>query len=291
MALTKKFSTWLTTRYQLVIRNEDDLAEKRTFRFNYAKLIVLGVALFSALSACSVMLSKTLLAAWLNPAYMAQENQRKLTHLATTLEALESQNKEQQQFIGLLQQIIAGKEVKHSMLAPAEANAPTPVQQDSAQAETTLQLEDDAALQDEGDVSSALPPTSAHQPAGSLQDLYLFAPVNGIITTPFKQKTAHYGVDIVAKAQEPIKCVADGVVVLAEYTLATGWVIIVQHHKNLVSIYKHNASLFKKVGSFVGAGDIIAIMGNSGELSSGPHLHFELWYEGNPVDPEHFIAF
>ncbi|MEL6359330.1 MAG: M23 family metallopeptidase, partial [Bacteroidota bacterium] len=124
-----------------------------------------------------------------------------------------------------------------------------------------------------------------------LQALFFFPPVNGIITTPFKRNMGHYGVDIVTKARQPIKCVADGVVIFSSWTVEAGWVIMVQHSSNLVSIYKHNASLSKKVGSFVKSGDVIAIVGNSGELSTGPHLHFELWYEGNPINPAYFIAF
>jgi murein DD-endopeptidase MepM/ murein hydrolase activator NlpD len=78
---------------------------------------------------------------------------------------------------------------------------------------------------------------------------------------------------------------------MAEWTLETGYVILIQHSDNIISVYKHNAKLLKKQGSKVKAGDAIAIMGNSGELTYGPHLHFELWFKGVPVDPEQFIVF
>ena len=83
----------------------------------------------------------------------------------------------------------------------------------------------------------------------------------------------------------------DGMVIFAEWSAQTGNVIIIQHSNNLVSIYKHNSVLFKKIGTFVSRGDVIALVGNSGELSTGPHLHFELWADGSPVDPEDFISF
>ncbi|MEL6539328.1 MAG: M23 family metallopeptidase [Bacteroidota bacterium] len=286
--MKKTFCDWLTVRYQLVVRNEDNLAEEATFCFSYAKLIVLTTFLFTALVACSVTLSNTILAYWLNPAYIERENQNKVAKLAVALEELETQNKEQEQFISLLQSIIAGKEVDREALSAATASTMSSA---SSQSASTSPGTEDAARSKQETSTAPVPATAYQQKDSELQEVFLFSPINGIITTPFKKKAGHYGVDIVAKEQAPIKCVADGIVVLAEYTLETGWVIIVQHCRNLVSVYKHNASVFKKVGSFVKAGEVIAIMGNSGTLSSGPHLHFELWHGGKAIDPEDFIAF
>lgn len=127
--------------------------------------------------------------------------------------------------------------------------------------------------------------------AQDLQDIYFFTPISGIITSRFDLSEEHYGVDIVAKTDEPVKCIADGSVIMADWTQSSGNIIAVQHRGNLISVYKHNAALLKKVGSFVSAGEIIAIIGNTGELTTGPHLHFELWYNGNPVNPEDFVSF
>ena len=88
-----------------------------------------------------------------------------------------------------------------------------------------------------------------------------------------------------------IKCIADGTVIFSSWTQDSGYVIVVQHRGNLLSTYKHNAQLLKKVGTFVNGGEIIAIVGNSGELTNGPHLHFELWYNGNSLNPEEFVTF
>lgn len=96
---------------------------------------------------------------------------------------------------------------------------------------------------------------------------------------------------MVAKANEPIKAAADGTVILASWTEDTGNVIIIQHQADIVTVYKHNSVLLKKQGDFVKAGDVIAIIGNTGRLSTGPHLHFELWYKGNAINPEKFISF
>jgi len=128
---------------------------------------------------------------------------------------------------------------------------------------------------------------------GSLdvENVLFFSPIKGVITNSFDRKKEHFGTDIVAKEDEPIKCVFDGVVVISHWTSETGYVVGVQHANGVFSLYKHNSILFKNVGEYVRSGEVIAIIGNSGELSSGPHLHFELWYKGTPVNPENYISF
>lgn len=120
---------------------------------------------------------------------------------------------------------------------------------------------------------------------------HFFPPVEGIITQSFDEKGRHYGTDIVAKANAKVAVVLDGVVVFTDWTVKTGYVIQVQHANDLLSVYKHNSTLLKKQGDYVRAGEVIAIVGNTGEDSSGPHLHFELWRAGNPLNPEDFIKF
>jgi murein DD-endopeptidase MepM/ murein hydrolase activator NlpD len=294
----KTFTNWLTTPYQVIIRNEEDLAERSTLRFNHAKLITLLTFIFIALFALSLFLVNTILAKWLNPVYIEQENANKLLRLSTAVESLEEQTTQQNKFIKLMQSIIEGKEEPGYTLEDAEAtnnkidtiHIQEEIVRDIAQSESLEEI--DADLRNEfEEKESTLSAASYNNTAKDLKDLFFFTPIEGIITTAFNVKMEHYGVDIVAKEHEPIKCIADGMVIFATWTVETGWVIAIQHSRNLVSIYKHNATLFKKAGDFVTAGEVIAIMGNSGELSTGPHLHFELWYEGNAVNPENFINF
>lgn len=120
---------------------------------------------------------------------------------------------------------------------------------------------------------------------------HFFPPVEGVITQSFNEKDRHYGTDIVAKASAKVAAVLDGVVVFTDWTVKTGYVIQVQHANDLLSVYKHNSTLLKKQGDYVRAGEVIAVVGNTGEESSGPHLHFELWRAGNPLNPEDFIKF
>ena len=120
---------------------------------------------------------------------------------------------------------------------------------------------------------------------------YLFPPALGPISQPFDLKESHFAVDIVVKENTPIKAIADGTVIFSEWTAETGYVIILEHSLGILSVYKHNASLTKKQGDSVLSGEVIATAGNTGELSTGFHLHFELWMDGYPMNPENFFNF
>ncbi len=125
----------------------------------------------------------------------------------------------------------------------------------------------------------------------SIGGLLFFSPLKGVLTNMFNPSQKHYGVDIVAKQNEAVKAALDGTIILSNWTLETGYVIAVQHAHNIVTIYKHNSAILKKTGDYVRAGEPIAIIGETGEISTGPHLHFELWNDGNPLDPKEYITF
>jgi len=120
---------------------------------------------------------------------------------------------------------------------------------------------------------------------------FLFPPVLGPISNPFNIDESHYAVDIVVEENTPIKSIADGTVIFSEWTAETGFVIILEHNLGILSVYKHNESLSKQQGDAVLGGEVIAIAGNTGELSTGFHLHFELWIDGYPMNPENFFNF
>ena len=124
-----------------------------------------------------------------------------------------------------------------------------------------------------------------------LEQIHFTTPLGGPISAGFAPEKKHYGIDISAPKNTPIKSVLDGVVLSSDWTLETGNTIAVQHANNLVSFYKHNSKLLKNIGDIVKAGEAIAIIGNTGTLSDGPHLHFELWFRGKPVNPTDFILF
>ncbi len=127
--------------------------------------------------------------------------------------------------------------------------------------------------------------------AQGLASVHFFAPINGMVSNHYDSKLEHFGTDVVGGMNERISSILDGTVIFSEWTLNTGYVIQIQHTNNLLSIYKHNSELLKKAGEHVKAGEAIALLGNSGELTSGPHLHFELWHNGRPLNPEDYIKF
>jgi murein DD-endopeptidase MepM/ murein hydrolase activator NlpD len=128
----------------------------------------------------------------------------------------------------------------------------------------------------------------SNRPSGSL---VLFSPVTGTLSQEYSAEIKHYAVDVVAPVDTPIKAVANGTVIFAEWTADTGYVIILEHKEGLLSVYKHNGSLNKNQGEIVRAGEVIASVGNTGEFTTGPHLHFELWTDGIPVNPLDYVDF
>lgn len=293
--MKKTFTNWLITRYQVVIRNEDNLAEKTTLSFSYAKLMVVSFLALMFFLSFGLLLSHTILRQWLNPAYIEQENQNKLMHLYRSLENLEKKNAQQDKFIKLFQSTLEEKEgasyaIEELATEPLPATVPS-LEEHELLAEGKPVIEDLQPINKEVGIIQPQVTEPVYSVSNSLLDFFLFAPMEGIITTPFNPEIEHYGLDIVGKEHAPIKCIADGRVVLSTWTVETGWVIVVQHNKNLLSVYKHNATLFKKASDLVKAGEVIAIMGNSGEFTTGPHLHFEVWYDGNAINPEEVISF
>jgi murein DD-endopeptidase MepM/ murein hydrolase activator NlpD len=148
-----------------------------------------------------------------------------------------------------------------------------------------------ARVENEEKYNLTLGPRPAES-VSSLAGLHFFPPVKGIISGKYDIRTKHFGTDIVTKPKAVVSAALDGTVIFTGWTMETGFVIEVQHPNNLVSVYKHNSTLLKETGDLVRAGEAISIVGDSGELyTSGPHLHFEIWYKGSTLDPEKHILF
>ncbi len=134
--------------------------------------------------------------------------------------------------------------------------------------------------------------TTAPARGTSLASIHFFPPVKGIVSSNFELRTRHYATDIVTQPKAVVSSTLDGTVIMTGWTMETGFVMMIQHSNNIVSVYKHNARLLKEMGDRVWAGEAISIVGDSGELyTSGPHLHFELWHNGVPLDPAQYIFF
>ncbi len=150
----------------------------------------------------------------------------------------------------------------------------------------------DIEFRAEFEQSSGSPNTNAIKlKYGGLSELVFFTPVKGLVTNSYNLIEEHYGVDIVTKPEEPIKSCLDGTIIFSGFSAKDGNVIQIQHNNNLVSTYKHCSSFLKKIGDHVQLGEVVAIVGNTGERSNGPHLHFELWFNGTSINPQDFVAF
>jgi len=284
----KTLSERLNTKYQLVIRNEENLAEKSTIGFTYARVLVISITVFLLVFVGSLFLSRTLLAKWFDPRHAQIEANKKLYELALKVDSLAVEVDRKDKFILNFQRILRGDtssgfEDPASHLSEQERPVTTVGTMKLAPVDSQFRKEFE-----QSDLSLVNLTAAKNR---ELQETFFFSPITGFISDHYDIKKGHFGVDIVAKTNEPVKSIADGTVIMASWTQDSGYVIAVQHRGSLISVYKHNAENLKKVGTFVNAGDIISIVGNSGEMTDGPHLHFELWYNGNSMNPEEFVTF
>ncbi|MDX1628009.1 MAG: M23 family metallopeptidase [Fulvivirga sp.] len=289
MKAKKTLSSWLVNRYLLIIRNEENFAEKSTFSFTYAKVILLAVTVFIILMLLSLLLVETLLAQWFDPRHAQIEANRQLYELSVKVDSLADEVEKKDRFINNFQRVLSGdtsqvfEDYDSETLEQAEI-----IDNDIDVAQLSPV---DSQFRQEYEKTDLSLVNFTSEKFSELQELFFFSPISGFVSAPYQVKEGHYGVDIVAKKNEPVKAIADGTVIMASWTQDSGYVIAIQHRGNLISVYKHNAELLKKVGNFVNAGEIISIIGNTGDLTDGPHLHFELWYNGNSLNPEEFVTF
>ncbi|HEX8041010.1 MAG TPA: M23 family metallopeptidase [Chryseosolibacter sp.] len=287
MKAKKTLSSALTTRYQLIIRNEENFAEKTSLGFTYSKLILFSFLLFIAVFGMSLFLVETVLEKWFDPKYEQMVLNQQLYGLALKVDSLALEVDRKDRFIANFQRVLSGDTTDFQTPAELLAGGPERL---SRPASLQLQSSDSTFRKDfeKSDLSLI---SLSNLKKQELHEAFFFSPLTGFISDRYNVKKGHYGVDIVTKTNEPVKCIADGTVLFSSWTQDAGYVIMIQHSANLISVYKHNAELYKKVGTFVNAGEIIALVGNSGELTNGPHLHFELWYNGNSLNPEEFVTF
>jgi murein DD-endopeptidase MepM/ murein hydrolase activator NlpD len=279
----------LRTRYFFIIRKEENFEERLSVRMSLASLVMITGGLIVVLIVLVISLvAFTPLREYI-PGYADVSIRKDLLYLSFKTDSLEEALQERSDYIRNIRRVLtdsvdledttkvardtlASKHVK-SFAAPSHADS---ILRNEVEAQNPYNV----ALGGDGDKTG-----------NNLNDYFFFAPLKGIITNGFNPAANHYGVDITSKENDAVKATLDGTIILSTWTLATGNVIIIQHKDNIISVYEHNSVLMKKVGDNVQAGDVIAIIGNTGELTTGPHLHFELWYQGSPVNPMDYVTF
>ena len=286
MSQKRTFSNWLTNRYLLIVRNEEDFSEKRTLIFNYGRLILLLAFIFILSMTLSVLSVNTVLKQWFDPRYAEMEANRQVLNLTLMLDSLQKEVQVKNNYIQNVKYILEGQNLDSLSSSKKVLSTSTlgDINLSPALSPLDSQFRAEYESSDLGLVS-----LNFNRSEDELREIVFFTPLEGIVTNNFDPKEDHFGIDIVSQENEPIKALADGIVIMASWTLDGGYVLVIQHSGNLISIYKHNSELLKSVGNFVESGEIVSIIGNTGELTSGPHLHFELWFKEQAVNPEDYV--
>ncbi len=288
MKINETFSSWLTHRYQLVVRDEENFAEKKPIAYSHAKFLAIVIPIFLLTIVLGIWIGSSLGGGSFGKSDEGRLR-RQVIKLSVSVDSLTHALQQHEKFYDNFRVVMNADLAKLKMDTSRIQKKST--RNDSFNIDALQPIDKELRKEFEGSV--ALNSTNGLQAQGNerLSDIFFFPPLKGIISEKYDAKTKHYGTDIVAKENEAIKAVADGTVIMASWTDDTGNVIAVQHKGNIISIYKHNSVLLRKVGDFVKAGQAIAIVGNTGKYTSGPHLHFELWHEGNPINAEKVISF
>lgn len=279
------FKQKLTRKYRMVILNEDSFEERISFKITRLNILVFG-SLFSVLliSLTSIIIAYSPLKEYI-PGYSSTALKQKATSLVYKADSLEHVLKLNSAYIEAIRKVLTGKIDTFPAFDKEVILDKKPIAIDD---EKLNPSEEDSLFREQVELEDRF--TLFNEAVKSTKVVF-FAPVLGKITQTFNIKEKHYAIDIVAKTGTPVKTVADGTVIFAEWTVETGYVIIIEHTNGFLSVYKHNAIILKKQGDLVTSGEVIATVGNTGEFTTGPHLHFELWNDGFPIDPSQFIDF
>ena len=270
-------------KYKLTITNENTLEEIvgiHVSKLNGVSVLLSAVTVIFLIA--SLIIVFTPLRNYL-PGYMNTEIREQVVTNALRADSLQWLLDRQRMYIMNIQDIISGNikvDSVHSIDSLTEARTEELMERTKAEEEFRKQYEETERYN-----------LTTIDNAQAVSGLIFFRPTRGMVSSGFDANHKHFGIDIAASPNESVLATLDGTVILATYTADTGYVIQVQHSQNLVSVYKHCGSLLKKVGDSVKAGEAIALVGNTGEKTTGPHLHFEIWNRGRALDPSNYIVF
>lgn len=281
---SKRIKKKLLSRYRLVILNEQTFEEQLYFRLTRLNVIITCTFLFALFFTGTIALVSYTPIKEIIPGYASTKMRKQAAENAFRLDSLLDAYRQSNQQLSAIRKVLIG-EVDIAEIKEYAINLDT---QNIVNLSNLKRSKQDSLLrslvEQEDKYSVAL--TSS-----SKVDFVLYPPAIGNLSQAYDPVDKHYAVDIVLNENAPIKAVAEGTVIFSEWTADTGYVIIIEHPYGLLSAYKHNASLSKFQGETVAAGEVIATAGNTGKYSTGYHLHFELWSDGFPMNPENFIDF
>lgn len=281
---TKSFWHRIRFKYKLSFFNESTLEEVWSFRLSqFSAFISLALFAFFLVAVTALIIIKTPIRNYL-PGYLDVEIRKEIMQNALRADSLERMIEIQSLYLNNVAGILSGTIALDSIqeidsLAHANADYNIPRTQEEETFVKSVEEEEKYNL------------TVLNPNAVPTDGVFFYKPVNGVVSSHYETDIRHFGVDLVAAPKESVLATLDGTVVFTCFDPNYGNVMQIQHKNGFLSIYKHNELLLKEPGDHVVAGEAIALVGNTGKLSTGPHLHFELWYKGNPVNPEEYIAF
>ena len=280
----KRITKKLLSRYRLVILNEENYEEQFFFRLSILNLVIISTFLFSFLiTSVLLIVSFTSLKEFI-PGYASNLMRKQAVLNASKLDSLTISYNQSLNQLNSIKRVLTGdiefEEFKEREFKLDTENIEVKLSSKKIKGDSLLRSK--VEQEDKYNFSINI---------NADESFLFFPPVSGYISQKFDPSKKHYAIDIVARENEPVKSVADGAVIFSEWSSDTGYVIILEHEQGYLSVYKHNESLNYVQGDMVKAGDIIGTIGNTGEYSTGYHLHFELWNDGYPLDPQDFINF
>jgi murein DD-endopeptidase MepM/ murein hydrolase activator NlpD len=285
-----KWYNKLKWKYRLVLMHDETLEERLTFRLTRLNVfIALGTIIIILIFLTTVLIAFTPLREYI-PGYTNVGLKKDLYELQIKTDSIEKDLARKDLFIDNLKRIVSGEELTDDRALPRDTSTNyNDIKLTRSQEDSILRQE--VENQSKYSLFQIELGEKVAQKRLTLGNVLFFTPIKGVVTNEFDADRQHFGVDIVSKKDEAIKSVLDGTVIISTWTTETGYVIGIQHQQGIVTIYKHNSALLKRVGDIVKAGEVIAIIGETGELTTGPHLHFELWSQGTPVNPQDYISF
>lgn len=278
--------------YRLVIMNDETFEEVGSYRLTMLNFYILLSSIVVVVAIIVVaLIAVTPLKKYI-PGYGTGIAEKEVRALTRAIDSLEMEINAYNLYYENVQRMLVHDvqtedDIRESGAIDASLDSLDPVEP----SEVDVQLRKEVELDQIGAIVQSGQDRSFSNRSKSLAQIYFIPPVNGEISAPFAPDKGHLGVDVLAPKNTPVKTALDGFVFISDWTLETGNTIGIQHENNIITFYKHNSSLLKKAGSYVKAGEAIAIIGNTGTLSDGPHLHFEMWYNGKPMNPIDYISF
>ena len=280
----KSFLKRIFNDYKVVISSEDTFEEKFSFKANKINALIIMLVYSIILISFTISIVFFTQLREMVPGYSSTDLLNRAIYLTKKIDSLEQQIALNNKFYKSIEDVLSGnidefvprdELSEDSSLTNSDFVTVSPNSQDSI-LRKYVENEDKFNLTNNELI---------------IENKMFFSPIKGEITQSFNFNENHFAIDIAADIGTPVKSVLDGKIIFSEWSLETGYVVVIDHGENIISVYKHNSKILKEQNDFVQAGEVIAYSGNQGNLSTGPHLHFELWKNGTPIDPEPLLNF